>query len=131
MYIPEVAIEVDSIMATRIVTKQSVCKKLWLMNGTNYARPSNISTYYRSSFDFIPFKIKIVNNADEEKTYDCEFRITEMYLDIDMKGQDLYENVREEGKELKTMTFIGLKGILPAPLPDKHRTFYDIFRSNT
>ena len=131
VYIPEIDISVSSENATKIVTKQSVCKKLWLMNGTNYARPSNISTYYMSGFDFIPFKIKIVNNADEEKTYDCEFRITEMYLDIDMKGQDLYENVREEGKELKTMTFIGLKGILPAPLPDKHRAFYNIFRSHT
>ena len=103
-------------------------QKLWLLNGTNYARPSNICTYYRSNFDFIPFKIKTVNNTDEEKTYDCEFRFGPGYLKIDMKDQDLFENVREEGKELKTMTFIGLKGILPAPLPDKHRAFYNLFK---
>ena len=97
---------------------------------TNYARPSNISTYYMSGFDFIPFKIKIVNNADEEKTYDCEFRFGPGYLGINLKDQDIFENVREEGKELKTVTLIGLKGILPAPIPDaaKNREFENIFK---
>ena len=57
-----------------------------------------------------------MNNADEEKTYDCEFRFGPGYLGINLKGQDLFENVREEGIGLKTVTLIGLKGILPAPL---------------